>query len=138
MIFNVVDFGAIADDNKLDTEPIQAAINACEQEGGGQVVVPPGTYDVGTIFLKSNVELHLMNGAVLLASLNPDDYNLSKNLPGDQLVPGGLCPHAGGHLLYALNAENVSVTGSGTIHGNGKDFFDGYIATYPEYRSCFT
>lgn len=135
MTYNIQDFGAVPNNEELDTKSIQAAIDACTQAGGGQVLVPPGTYNLGTVFLKSNVELHLMPGSVLLASTNPADYDLSRNLPGDQPVPGGLCPHNGGHMIYALEAENVSITGIGTLHGNGSKMFDGYIAPDPLTRS---
>ena len=75
MIFNVTDFGAVGDGKVLNTAFIQNAIDECNKNGGGKVVVPAGVFKTGTVVLKDNVELHLMSGATLLGSDNIDDYN---------------------------------------------------------------
>ena len=62
-------YGAVADGQTNCREAIQKAIDHCNENGGGRVVVPAGKYLSGTIILKSNVELHLENGAVLISSL---------------------------------------------------------------------
>jgi polygalacturonase len=74
-MFNIVDYGAVADGVSLNTAAIQSAIDACYAAGGGRVFVPSGIFKTGTIWLKSGVELHLSIGATLLASDNIDDYN---------------------------------------------------------------
>lgn len=56
---NVLDYGAVPNDGKLDTAAIQRAIDETSAHGGGTVVIPSGVYDVGAITLKSNVNLHL-------------------------------------------------------------------------------
>ena len=71
---NVLDFGAIGDGRKLCTVNIQAAINACADSGGGKVVVPPGRYLTGPVFLKSNLQLEVQAGATLLGSTSFADY----------------------------------------------------------------
>ena len=71
---NIIDYGAVSGGG-LCTEAIQRAIDECERSGGGRVTVPPGLYKTGTIWLKSNVELHLEHGSILKASDNLDDYN---------------------------------------------------------------
>ena len=74
MKYNIIDFGAEMSD-KLQTKQIQAAIDRCYLDGGGEVIIPAGIYRTGSIRLRSNVTLHLLSGAILEGSDNPDDYN---------------------------------------------------------------
>ncbi len=116
-IYNIVDFGAVGDSSTMNTVSIQHAINDCFESGGGSVIIPPGKYISGTIVMKSNVELHFEHNATLLASINHNDFPLQP-LPEyrshkDQL--GGF--HA---LIYAEGADNIAITGLGTIDGRGK------------------
>lgn len=62
--YNATTFGAKGDGKTLNTRAIQAAIDRCFSQGGGEVIVPAGKYYTGTLFLKSRVYLHLMPGAV--------------------------------------------------------------------------
>ena len=73
-IYNIVDFGAVAGSDAVQTEKIQAAIDAAFLEGGGEVVVPEGVFNTGTIRLRSNITFRLLSGAVLNGSKNLDDY----------------------------------------------------------------
>ena len=73
MNYNIMAYGAVADGQTNCREAIQKAIDHCNENGGGRVVVPAGKYLSGTIILKSNVELHLENGAVLISSLKQED-----------------------------------------------------------------
>ena len=72
--YNVRDFGAVGDQQALDTKAIQAAIDACAAQGGGTVVVPAGGYVTGSLFLRSQITLYLDAGATLLGSEDPADY----------------------------------------------------------------
>ena len=72
--YNIMDFGARQDSTFLNTKAIQSAINQCHDKGGGEVVIPAGTFYTGTLFLTSNVYLHLTAGAILQGSYNPSDY----------------------------------------------------------------
>jgi len=115
--YKITDFGAVGDGVTLNTQAIQSAIDACSESGGGQVVIPTGKYLSGTIVLKNNVELHFEQSAILLGSTQHEDYPLQP-LPKyrshkDQL--GGFYA-----LIYAEGAENISLTGKGTIDGQGK------------------
>lgn len=110
--FNVRAFGAKGDKTTNDAPAIQAAIDACSQSGGGEVVVPAGNYFTGKIFLKSNVTLKLENGATIWASGDYGDY--AKQLAGGQ--PGG--DHD--YLFEAENQENIAITGDGKIEGTGQ------------------
>ncbi|WP_375418264.1 glycoside hydrolase family 28 protein [uncultured Hymenobacter sp.] len=116
--YSIKTYGAVADGKTLSTTAIQKAIDACHRAGGGTVDVPTGTYLTGTISLKSNVNLHLETGAVLLGSPNINDYR-AYTLPK---YPEYGTNHYG--ILYTEKAENVALTGLGTIDGNDPAYFD--------------
>ncbi len=94
---------------EISTESIQRAIDECEAAGGGRVIVPAGTFITGTLFLKSNVNLHLEHGAVLKGSTNLNDYSRQGRSPG---------------IIYCEDAINVAISGTGTIDGSGDSFYD--------------
>ncbi len=73
-IYNIIEFGAVAGSDEIQTEKIQAAIDAAFLAGGGEVVVPEGVFNTGTIRLRSNITFRLLSGAVLNGSKNLDDY----------------------------------------------------------------
>lgn len=117
-IFDIRDFGAIGDSSTINTASVQAAIDRCSQDGG-QVLVAGGSYNIGTIYLKSNVELHIAPGAVLLGSTNIADYatDTHKNMYKEE-------PHMDKCLIFAKDARNFSITGSGAINARGsKEYF---------------
>lgn len=119
-VFNVFDFGAKGDGKALDSHAINAAIEAAVAEGGGQVFLPAGTFLSGSIRLKSNIELHLSPGCVILAaSAEMKAYDESEEW-GDfpQYQDGG---HTYFHnsLIWAEGQENISITGFGMIDGEG-------------------
>lgn len=118
-IYNVRDFGAKGDGQTLDSPAINAAIEAAAKDGGGQVVLPAGTYMSGSIRLKSNIDLHLSAGCTLLAapaSMKAYDESEPFNFPEYQ--DGG---HTYFHnsLIWAEGQTNVSITGHGMIDGKG-------------------
>lgn len=115
-IYNIRSFGAKGDGQTLDTAAVQAAIDTCSKENGGIVLVPAGNFVVGTLELKSNVTLHLSAQGRLLGSAKPDDYSAGKGVP-----PG----NGNIVLLYAVNAENITIEGIGTIDGQGAKFYTG-------------
>jgi hypothetical protein len=116
--FNVREYGAKGDGKTSDTKAIGKTIAACVKAGGGTVVVPAGKFVIGTIQLFSNVDLYLSPGAVLLASDNTKDYLFQKDYGFGGSGAGG--KKLG--LIFASNAENVSITGTGTIDGNSEAF----------------
>lgn len=97
-------FGIHSDGTTLNTKSIQFAIDYISAKGGGRLVFYVGRYLTGSINLKSNVTIRLEEGAVLLGSLNPFDYD-KKTWTA---------------LLFATDVENVAVTGKGIIDGQGK------------------
>lgn len=116
--YNIVDYGAVKDSGVPATAAIAAAITAASEAGGGTVVVPAGTFVTGAIFLKSHIELRLSPGAVLSFSTNPDDYPVVKSRwEGVQREVHASC-------IYGEDLENVTVTGSGCINGNGQPWWE--------------
>ena len=113
-IYDVTAYGAKGDGATDDAAAIQQAIDKCSQDGGGRVLLPRNhTFLAGPIELKSNVELHLEATATLKA--NPDEGIYRLSAFGKNEGEGML-------WLYANGAENISITGKGTIHGNGIAF----------------
>ncbi|MFV0267804.1 MAG: glycosyl hydrolase family 28-related protein [Draconibacterium sp.] len=70
---NILDYGAVSDGKTINTEAIQNAIDKCSEKGG-MVIIPAGEFLTGTIYLKSNVTLHLSENSTLLGSTNISDY----------------------------------------------------------------
>ena len=108
--FNIKDFGAVGDGHTMNTEAFKKAIEACSEAGGGTVLVPPGLWITGPIELKSNVDFHVERGALILASPDHNDYPIIKRPEGGYAVAP---------LIYGFNLENIAVTGSGLLDGNG-------------------
>ena len=107
--FSVVDFGA-QPDGAVCTKSFAAAIDAAHAAGGGCVVVPDGTWTVGSVKMKSNVELHLSDGAVLSFTDDPADY-----LPAVPRSTTGIECMGWSSPVYAYGCTNVALTGRGTL-----------------------
>ena len=97
-------FNIYSDGITLNTRSIQFGIDYINQQGGGRLVFDVGRYLTGSIHLKSNVTMHLMEGAVLLGVLNPLDYDRQ-----------GFTA-----LVLAKDQQNVAITGKGVIDGQGR------------------
>jgi polygalacturonase len=116
--FNIRNYGANGDGHTLDTKAIDSAIAACVKAGGGTVLVPAGTFVTGTFQLFSNMNLLLAPGSVILASENTNDYLLETDYGFSGSGAGG--KKLG--IVFAVNAVNVSITGTGTIDGRASAF----------------
>ncbi len=111
--FPITSFGAEEGGNEDSSEAIRRAINACHAAGGGRVVVPQGTWLTGAVHLKSNVNLHLAEGATLRFSPEPKNY-----LPVVLTRFEGIECMNYSPLVYAFEQENVAITGKGTLDGS--------------------
>lgn len=103
--YNILDYGATASSSTLNTVAIQSAIDAAHLHGGGRVIIPAGHFLSGSIILKSGVELHLQEGAVLLGSTDIRDYIKLNRWKA---------------LVMADHQSNIAITGAGEIDGQGR------------------
>lgn len=110
---NMGDFGGIGDGIALNTEAFEKAIAKLSDEGGGKLIVPAGVWLTGPIVLKSNINLHLQDRAVILFSPNKDLY------PIVETSFEGLDTRRCQSPISGRNLENIAITGSGAIDGNG-------------------
>ena len=114
-VCDVRQYGAKGDGKSKDTAFVQKAIDACTAgKGGGIVEVPDGTFVIGPILLKSNMTLRLEKAATLLGSPDRADYPQGTFARHPTVQP----------LISSLNADNISITGEGTIDGNGQIWWD--------------
>lgn len=112
--FNITEFGAIPDGITSCTHAFTTVINACSEAGGGTVYVPAGKFLTGPIRLKSNINLKLDSGAILLFSNDVAEYPVvNSRWEGVQREVYSSC-------IYAENEENISITGRGKLDGQGQ------------------
>ena len=108
--FSIVDFGAIKGNKEKTSEAISKAIAKANKAGGGIVVIPEGEWLTKKIHFKSNVNLHLKKGAVLLFSEDPNDY-----LPAVRSTWEGYECYNYSPLIYAYQCKNIAITGEGEL-----------------------
>lgn len=126
--YSIIDFGAKADSQFLNTKAIQTAIDACTP--GGTVVIPKGIFVSGALFLKSNMTLLIEKGATLKGSKSLEDYlpMIWNRFEGWELntyaslLNAGKLDKKGGYA-----AKNIRIEGEGTLSGGGKILGDAMI-----------
>jgi len=147
-IVSILDFGAKPNVEELQTEKIQAAIDHCFSLGGGEVTVPEGVFMIGSIRLRSNITLHLLQNATLKGSRNPEDYfgylndeveplpaelvtdapwkraEISEDLDKDYRFMRVAGSRWNNGLIRAIQAENVAIIGEEGSCLDGSDCFD--------------
>lgn len=114
--FVITNYGAKEGVEDYKTNAINKAIDDCNKNGGGMVIVPKGVFYTEPITLKSNVNLHLEDGAVLKFSTNPEDY-----LPTVRTTWEGWDCINYRPLIYASNEKNIAITGKGILDGQATD-----------------
>ena len=114
-VVSIVDHGAVPGGTVKNTAAIAATIKAVADAGGGRVLVPAGRWLTGPVHLRSNIDLHLAAGAVLVFSDVFADY-----LPAVLVRAGGIELYNYSPLLYARNCENIAITGPGRLDGNSR------------------
>jgi hypothetical protein len=102
--YNASLFGIKSNGTSLNTTSIQKAIDYIHDNGGGRLVFYVGRYLTGTIYLKSNVTIQLEEGAILVGSINPFDYEQNFNWTA---------------MIFALDQQNIGISGKGVIDGQG-------------------
>lgn len=113
------DFVKTSSENALITADFQKLIDRCASEGGGTIIVPPGTWWMGGVELCSNIHIVLEAGAILRGTAKLADYKLHdvmKDYPFDEGQDGVRA------ILYAHEKKNITIEGPGTIHGGGCEF----------------
>ncbi|HZK68961.1 MAG TPA: glycoside hydrolase family 28 protein [Paludibacter sp.] len=111
---SIVEFGGVGDGKALNTSAFSKAIDALSNKGGGKLVVPAGVWFTGPIVFKSNINLHLDKGALILFSSNFDLYPLVNT------IFEGLETRRCQSPISGRNLENVAITGQGSINGSGE------------------
>lgn len=111
--YNIKDFGAVSGGRVLNTAAFKRAIDEAAGKGGGHIIVPAGIWLTGPIELKSGIDLHLEQGALILFDKSKEEYPLIiTNYEGVRHIRA-VSP------ISAKNAQNISITGRGVIDGNG-------------------
>jgi len=126
----VTDFGAVGDGQTLNTESIQKAIDEVANKGGGVVIIPKGRFLTGALFFKPGTHLHVSEGGTLLGS---DDIT---NFP---IMPSRMEGRSIDYFPAVVNAYGVdgfSITGKGTIDGNGLKYWEAFWQRRAENPKC--
>jgi polygalacturonase len=110
---NIVDFGAVNDGQTLNTKAIADAVDAISKNGGGHVVIPRGIWLTGPIVMKSNVDLHAEEGALVIFSSDKDLYPLIQTSFEGSDTYRCMSP------IYGKDLVNIAFTGSGVFDGTG-------------------
>lgn len=127
-VLKVADYGAVNDGRTLNTKAIQDAIDACAAKGGGIVTFVPGVYLTGSIFLKQGVHLRIDKGVEIRGSQDISDYpEIDTRVAGIEMK----WPAA---LINVIGQDNVAISGEGTVHAQGKPFWDKYWTMRREYE----
>jgi polygalacturonase len=116
-VYNIRDFGAEAGGETLCTQAIQSAVDQCAKDGGGTVLLPPGTWLTGTVYLESHITIRLENGCTVLGSKEKGHYGR----PRTPLAHEGET-FSNWAIFAGRNLEHVAICGQGMIDGQGANF----------------
>lgn len=115
-IFNITNYGAVGNGEEDCTDAFRLAIEECNKSGGGIVYVPEGTFLTGAIHLKSNVNLHITENAVIKFSEDKAKYLPLVFTRWEGVECMNYSP-----LIYAYEQENIAITGKGVLDGQGSN-----------------
>jgi len=128
--YTITDFGVSKDSTKIQTVAIQKVIDKASANGGGVIVIPKGVFLSGALFFKPKTTLYVSEGGVLKGSDNIADFPImASRMEGQNLdyFPA---------LVNAYGVDNFSISGKGTINGNGKKYWDAFWARRKENPKC--
>jgi hypothetical protein len=135
-VYDIRGYGATertGDTGNMITDAVHLAIDAASSAGGGTVLIPEGEWLTAPIHLKSNINLHITEGATVYFSENRDDY-----LPVVRQRHEGVEAMNYSPLIYASNVRNVAITGKGVLDGQGRQWWDWYREYGPPPRAIAT
>jgi polygalacturonase len=129
--YNLKELGADITGQTKCSKLINQTIEQAAAEGGGTLYFPAGQYLTGAIYLKSNITLHIESGAIVRFSNDFEDY-----LPFIKVRWEGVFMYSFAPLINAQNAENITITGHGTLEGQGQKWWDFQRKTTGEIRTA--
>lgn len=119
----ITDYGVTTDSTVVQTKTIQRVIDRCAEEGGGVVVIPQGTFLSGALFFKPGTHLHVVGK--LKGSDRIADFPVMVTR-----IEGETCKYFPA-LVNAYGVDGFSITGHGTIDGNGLRYWQDFLVTPP-------
>ncbi|MBB6002348.1 glycoside hydrolase family 28 protein [Arcicella rosea] len=126
----ITDFGVKQDSTLVQTVLIQKTIDAAAEKGGGVIVIPKGTFMSGALFFKPKTHLYVSEGAVLKGSDNIADYpKMPSRMEGQSLDYFTA-------LVNAYRVDGFTISGKGTIDGNGLHYWEAFWARRKENPNC--
>ena len=114
-VFDITEYGAVADGQTLCTTAFSKAIEACSAVGGGKVVVTPGLYLTGPIKLESNINLEVQRGALIIFTTDHSQYPMIPSSKGSSNIVAA-------SPIYGYDLNNIAITGEGIIDGAGESW----------------
>ena len=128
--YNITDYGVSSDSTLVQTKAIQNTIDEAYRNGGGVVVIPKGTFLSGALFFKPNTHLHVVEDGVLKGSDNISDYPfLPSRIEGQSIEYYAA-------LVNAFGIDGFTITGKGTVDGNGLKFWNAFWERREENPKC--
>ena len=128
--FLITDYGAINDSTLLQTSAIQKTIDEAGKQGGGVVIIPQGVFLSGALFFKPNTHLFVSEGAVLKGSDNISDYpKIPSRIEGQNIDYFAA-------LVNAYGVDGFTISGKGTINGNGLKYWEAFWKRREENPEC--
>lgn len=118
----ITDFGIVNDSTILQTEAIQKTIDKASKNGGGVIIIPKGTFLSGALFFKPQTHLYVSEGAILKGSDSIENYPIMPSrMEGQNLdyFPA---------LVNAYGVDGFTISGTGTIDGNGLKYWEAFWA----------
>lgn len=128
--YSITDYGAVNDSTAIQTAAIQKTIDEAYNNGGGVIVIPKGTFMSGALFFRANTHLHVSEGAILKGSDNISDYpKMPSRIEGQSIEYFTA-------LVNAYGVNGFTITGKGTIDGNGLKYWEAFWQRRKENPNC--
>ncbi|WP_434036507.1 rhamnogalacturonidase [Formosa sp. 4Alg 33] len=128
--YKITDFGVVNDSTIVQTSKIQGVIDLASKNGGGVIIIPEGVFLSGALFFKPKTHLHVTKSGVLKGSDNIENYPIMPSrMEGQNLeyFPA---------LVNAYSVDGFSISGTGTINGNGLNYWKAFWERREENPKC--